>query len=100
LKVLMLWCLGRSIKQRLLSALSAFLLHKIRDTRNRRFQNSSIWIIGILIKEEQKLWQRREREKDFRVNDRRKKGGAFFQQGVLQKMYGCETAEKKKIKKG
>jgi hypothetical protein len=44
--------------------------------------------------------KKKKREKDFRVNDRRKKGGAFFQQGVLQKMYGCETAEKKKIKNG
>jgi hypothetical protein len=46
---------GRIIKQGLLSALSAFLLHKTRDTPNRvnrEVSISSIWIIGIFIKEE------------------------------------------------
>jgi hypothetical protein len=34
-------------------------------------------------------------EKDFRINDWQKKGGAFFRQGMLRKMHGCEAAEKK-----
>jgi hypothetical protein len=45
---------GRVIKQGLLSALSAFLLHKTRDTPirvNREVSVSSIRINGIFIKE-------------------------------------------------
>ncbi len=43
--------------------------------------------------------QRRKREKDFRIDDWRKKGGAFFRQGVLRKMYGYEAAEKRRAKR-
>ncbi len=43
--------------------------------------------------------QRRKREKDFRIDDERKKGGAFFRQGVLRKMYGYEAAGKRRAKK-
>jgi hypothetical protein len=35
-------------------------------------------------------------EKDFRIDDQQKKGGAFFWQGVLRKMYGYDEAAEKK----
>ncbi len=39
-------------------------------------------------------------EKDFWIDDHQKKGVHFFGKRGLRKMYGYETAEKKKSKKG
>jgi hypothetical protein len=57
-----------------------------------RFQNPSTWVIGMFIKEGWKIVMR---EKDSWINDWQKKGSAFFRQGMLRKMCGCEAAEKK-----
>jgi hypothetical protein len=56
--------------------------------------------LAYLLRKSKNLRQRRKREKDFRIDEKWKKGGAFFRQGVLRKMYGCEAAEKRGAKKG
>jgi hypothetical protein len=55
--------------------------------------------LAYLLKKSKNLQQRRKREKDFRIDDKRKKGGAFFRQGVMRKVYGYEIAEKGRAKK-
>ncbi len=82
---------ARAIKQGLLSVLSAFLLHKTRDTPSRvntevsKSFDMNNWHI---YQERVKIVTKKKQEKDSRIDSWRKKGSAFFRQGVLQKMYG------------
>jgi hypothetical protein len=56
--------------------------------------------LAYLLRKSKNCDKEEKQEKDFRIDDKQKKGGAFFRQGVLRKMYGYEAAKKNKIKKG
>jgi hypothetical protein len=89
---------GRVIKQGLLSALSAFLLHKTRDTPsrvNREVSISSIWIIGIFIKERVKIVTKKKSGKRFfGLMTGGKKEVHFFGKGYCEKCTGMKQQRK------
>jgi hypothetical protein len=55
------------------------LAHLLRESKNRDEEESGKRILGLMAGS--------------------KKGSAFFQQGVLRKMYGCKAAKGKEIEK-
>ncbi len=88
----------------MLCALSAFLLHKTRDTPsrvNREVSKSFDYeLLTHLLKRGKNRDEEKKREKDSRIDDWQKKRECIFSaKGVAKNVGGCKAAKKKEVGK-